>query len=86
MVAGCFDAADIVLFTYRDDDAIVVPILASMRANYEAEKQVIDRVLGPQPGEIPPEIRILYSRKQTLPRQALAWQSPNARSMRAGPD
>jgi hypothetical protein len=61
-----------------------------MRANYEAEKQVIDRVLGPQPGEIPPEIRILYSRKQTLPRQALAlalaWQSPNARSMRAGPD
>jgi hypothetical protein len=28
----------------------------------------------------------LYSRKQTLPRQALAWQSPNARSMRAGSD
>jgi hypothetical protein len=52
----------------------------------KAEKQVIDRILGPQPGEIPAEIRIYIRVNKRFRARHVAWQSPNAQSMRAGPD
>jgi hypothetical protein len=61
---------------YRDDDATVVPILASMRANYESREAGDRSDTRPAARRDSSGNPNLYSRKQTLPRQARSLAVP----------